>query len=135
MSEVTTTAVAKSVKSAKKAPKSAKKVAKKAAKVSKSRGESVRVRALKALTKADMTAPEIQAAIGLSHNLKPTMDQEVTRGHLSAAPANDNRGLITYHLTAAGRKAVTNGTVDPERAPRKPKATKPTKKAAKKVAK
>ena len=47
--------------------------------------ESVRTRALKALIKkADLNAAEVKAAIGLGHGLKPTLDQEVERGHASA---------------------------------------------------
>jgi DNA-binding PadR family transcriptional regulator len=78
--------------------------------------ETVRVRALKALAKkGEMTAPEIGAAIGLGHGLKPTMDQEVERGHLKVEVREEKRGLV-YIITAKGQAALKNGTVDPPRA-------------------
>ena len=78
--------------------------------------ETVRVRALKALQKhGDMTAKEIQEAIGLGHGLKPTMDQEVERGHLAHAPHKDDSNTLVYRLTASGKKAIENHTVNPSR--------------------
>ena len=87
------------------------------AKDSKPRGPSVRERALALLAKTgkDMTAKEIQEGIKLGHNLKPTMDQEVERGHLrDVEPGED--GCARYSITAAGRKALEKGTVKPPRA-------------------
>lgn len=80
-----------------------------------SRGPTVRERALQALKKkGPMTAGQISEAIGLDHNLKPTMDQEVERGHLRNAPS-EKGNIAMYELTAAGRKALENGTVNPPR--------------------
>lgn len=121
---------AASKKASKKVAKTAKKPAKKANKPSTPRGPSVRERALKALKSKDLTASEVQAAIGLGHGLKPTLDQEVTRGHLSYAPSKDESNIAVYHLTAAGKKSLENGTVNP---PRESKA--PAKKVAKKAKK
>jgi hypothetical protein len=107
-------------KPASKATKASGKVAKatpKAKGTAKPRGPSVRERALALLAKAgkDMTAKEIQEGIKLGHNLKPTMDQEVERGHLrDVEPGED--GCARYSITAAGRKALEKGTVKPPRA-------------------
>jgi len=102
-------------------PATAKKPAKEAAaqpkaKPAKEKGKTVRVRILEALaTGKTLTAGEVQKAIGLGHGLKPTMDQEVERGHLeTVAPAVEG-GPTTYKLTAAGKKALKDGTVDPKR--------------------
>lgn len=133
MSETaTTTAPEKKTAKKKAAPKSesgskpVKKAAPKApakAKATKTKPESkggdrltVRVRALKALAKGkNLTATEVQTAIGLGHGLKPTLDQEVERGHLAHA-ANEKEGrAVTYKITAKGLKALENGTVNPVR--------------------
>lgn len=106
------TAAAK--KGAKKAPA---KAAKKAAGKKAPSGEkkvTVRVRALKALAKKPMTAAQTAEAIGLGHGLKPTLDQEVERGHLTHAP-NEDSNAVTYKLTAKGKAALEKGTVDPPR--------------------
>lgn len=99
--------------------KAAKASTKKAATPSKAKAsgkkETVRVRALKALAKKPMTAAQVQEAIGLGHGLKPTLDQEVERGHLSHAPNEENGNKTTYKLTAKGAKALKAGTVDPQR--------------------
>jgi hypothetical protein len=99
----------------------AKKTAKKApaqdtkkAEASTKKSDSVRVRALKALKSGDMTASEVRDKIGLGHNLKPTLDQEVERGHLTSVEDTDKHSLV-YKLTAAGKKALEAGTVDPSR--------------------
>lgn len=120
--------VAKATSKAKAVKKTAKKAAKKE---STPRGPSVRFRALKALKGKDMTASQIADAIGLGHGLKPTMDQEVARGHLTTLP-NDDSNAVIYHLTAAGRKALEKNEVDP---PRTPRSAKPAKKVAKKAKK
>lgn len=101
----------------------AKKVpAKKASTKPTSTKKSVRVRALEALQAhgKPMNASQIKEAIGLGHGLKPTMDQEVERGHLKALDLEPDaeKGITSatyYELTAAGRKAIANGTVDPKR--------------------
>ena len=77
--------------------------------------ETVRVRALRALLAKPMTAPEVKAAIALSHGLKPTLDQEVERGHLRYAAPNEENGVTVYQITAKGKTALKNGTVDPPR--------------------
>lgn len=83
------------------------------AKAAKAKGESVRVRSLKALAaKGDMSAPEIQKAIGLNRTLKEAMDQEVLRGHLSYAPSKGDSPAVVFHITAKGKKALADGTVD-----------------------
>lgn len=103
------------------AKKPARKPAKKAAKAKKAasapRGDSVRVRALKAISKkADgLTAAETQAAIGLEHGLKPTLDQEIERGHLLHAAHPQDKDVATYKISAKGKKALAEGTVDPKR--------------------
>ncbi len=100
---------------AKKAAKPAK--AAKAAKVekpAKDKKESVRVRSLKAIqaNKNGLTATEVKVAIGLGHGLKPTLDQEVERGHLKNAPHKDDKEVAVYVITAAGSQALKAGTVD-----------------------
>lgn len=79
--------------------------------------ETVRVRALKALNKGKkLSATEIAEAIGLGHNLKPTMDEEVERGHLKHGASEEENGPVTYAITEKGKKALINGTVNPKRA-------------------
>lgn len=97
---------------AKKAAKPAK--AAKAEKPAKDKKESVRVRALKAIqaNKNGMTATEVKEAIGLGHGLKPTLDQEVERGHLKNAPHKDDKEVAVYVITASGSQALKAGTVD-----------------------
>lgn len=89
---------------------------KKPAKEKTPRGPTVRERALRALKAKDMTATEVQTAIGLGHGLKPTLDQEVERGHLAFVKSKDENAPATYHLTALGRKALEKGDVNPPRA-------------------
>jgi hypothetical protein len=86
-----------------------------AKKASTPRGVSVRERALRAIAKGGtMSASEVQEKIGLGHGLKPTLDQEVERGHLKATLGEEGRGHA-YAITAAGKKALENGTVNPKR--------------------
>lgn len=116
MSDEATTLEAPAPKT-KPAPRPKAKAAPKAGKAASSPNgkETVRVRALKALkSKGDMTAPQIQETIGLGHGLKPTMDQEVERGHLKLTMSADGH-TATYHITAAGVKALEKGTVNPPR--------------------
>ena len=57
------------------------------------RRESETGPALEALAKGkDLTAGEVQAAVGIGHGLKPTLDQEVGRGHLATVPPSANDG-------------------------------------------
>jgi hypothetical protein len=82
----------------------------------KATAKTVRVRALEVLGKGkDMTAAEVQAAIKLGHGLKPTLDQEVERGHLTTVTPNEEGGPTTYRITAKGKTALKAGTVDPQR--------------------
>ena len=101
------TAARKSTKSTKKAPKGKSKA--------KASGDTVRVRAFKALVPKDLTAAQVQEAIGLSHSLKPTLDEEVERGHLAYTPNAEAGGRAVYHITAKGKKALKAGTTSPER--------------------
>lgn len=109
-------AAAKSAKNTK--GKAVAKTAKKAAKAAKTpkgpKKETVRFRAVKALVKKNMTATEVAAAVGIQHNLKPTLDQEVERGHLAYANSEEGKAQI-YKITAKGKTAVEKGTVDPKR--------------------
>jgi hypothetical protein len=85
--------------------------------------ETVRTRALRAIAKGgDMTASAVQEVIKLGHNLKPTLDQEVERGHLVAV---DQEGRSAYRVTAVGKKALAANSVDPTRS--KATTKKPTK--------
>ncbi len=103
----------KSVK--KTAAKATKKTSKKKVAPSKNgQRETVRVRALKALRKAPLTASEVQAPIGLNHGLKPTLENEVERGNLRHVGGEN--GKTTFSITAAGKKAIEKGTVNPARA-------------------
>lgn len=100
-------------KSAKKAAKAKPKAEKTTAKASKSK--TVRHRAVEAIYKrGEMTAAQIAKSVGIEHGLKPTLDQEVERGHLRYGNNEDIRGVV-YDITAKGRKAVEAGTVDPKR--------------------
>lgn len=78
--------------------------------------KSVRVRSLEVIAKKNMTAAQVQAAIGLGHGLKPTLDQEVERGHLKTVLGEEG-AATTYSITASGKTALKNGTVDPKRGP------------------
>ena len=89
-----------------------KKVVKKTEK--KAQRETVRVRALGAIAKKNMSAGQVKESIGLSHGLKPTLDGEVERGHLKHGPSEGENGVI-YTITATGKKALKDGTVNPVR--------------------
>lgn len=65
---------------------------------------TVRMRGLKALLTGEMTAAEVQEAIGLSHSLKLTLDKEVTAGTLVIVPPKGDITVAKYKLTAAGKK-------------------------------
>lgn len=65
---------------------------------------TVRMRGLKALLTGEMTASEVQVAIGLSHSLKITLDEEVENGHLAIVPPKGDITVAKYKLTAAGKK-------------------------------
>ncbi len=95
--------------------KTAKKASPKKKVVKKEKRVTVRVRALKVLQRKDMTAAQVQEAIELKHGLKPTLDQEVERKHLKLSAPDNESGIATYHLTAAGKEALKKGTVDPKR--------------------
>jgi hypothetical protein len=107
-------------KAVKKAPaKTAKKkVAKKAAKTSKKevtpRGESVRYRIFSLLKKHDsgLTGPQIKEKLSLSGIPSLLKDEGCSeKPRLRREKHEDARGVF-YVLTAAGRKAVENDTVD-----------------------
>lgn len=102
-------------KVAEEAPAKPAKPAKVAAESTNGEKHTVRVRILEALAESgeEMTASQVQAAIGLGHGLKPTLDQEVERGHALYGPTED--GTATYKISPAGRKALANGTVNPRR--------------------
>ena len=98
-----------------KAKKVVKKTVRKEKKSVTPKKKTVRVRALEVLEKQNMTAVEVQEAVGIGHSLKPTLDQEVKNKHLKYAPHKDDKGTVTYEITAAGRKALKNNTVNPSR--------------------
>lgn len=106
MSETTTTVAEPKTERQAKLKKAAAKVAKHQTKEKATNGQhrdTVRIRALKALRKRNMTSTEVQTAIGLGHGLKPTLDQEVELGRLAKAAPEKEGNATTYKLTAKGR--------------------------------
>ncbi len=77
--------------------------------------QTVRVRILKALQAKNLTSLQVQTTIGLNHGLKPTMDQEVVRGHLTTVLNEEEKGALTYQITNLGRKVLKEGMVNPPR--------------------
>jgi len=72
------------------------KPAKKAATAAKPKSKTVRVRALEAIAKGkDMTAAQVQAAIGLGHGLKPPLNEEVAKGTLSSKQVEGSRSTAS----------------------------------------
>jgi len=104
----------------KKAPAKKTPVAKKTTKVANkttpkkatsTRGPSVRERILLFIAEnGESSAREVQLGIGLSHGCKPTCDQEVTFGHLTAEThptENGGEGPAMYKITKEGKKKIT----------------------------
>jgi len=107
---------------------------------------TVRVRALKAIAKkGELTALKVSQAIGIKHGCKPTLDQEVSRGHLRCKEGEPkklsngefslNPSAHVYEITAAGKKSLEAGTVNPVRATEAPAKAKKKAAAKKKPAK
>ena len=95
-------------KTTKKAPK--------AKKQPKARGESIRLRGFKLLAKGELTGAQVKEGLGTSGIPNLLKDEALCKPPRIAR--NTDKGPTLYSLTAAGRKALDEGTVDSDAAAR-----------------
>ena len=88
----------------------------KAKKQREARGESIRLRGFKLLAKGELTGAQVRDALSAS-GVPNFLKDESLRDKPRIA-RNTDKGPTLYSLTAAGRKALDEGTVDAEAAAR-----------------